>query len=75
MPCNIDISKLVWPALAVLVAVVVVWWVYSAGQESAENDILKQNNAAREGADRGDDAVSSCPPGMFDFRAGECKRR
>lgn len=49
-------------------------WIHWRGGEDVRTSIERQNNEAARTADDVRTRFDLCPPGMWDFRAGKCRR-
>ncbi|MDW9581893.1 hypothetical protein GOB17_19870 [Sinorhizobium meliloti] len=62
-------------AVAVLsIVAVVLAWIYRQGGDDVRTSIERQNNEAGRTADDVRTRFDLCPPGMWDFGAGKCRR-
>jgi hypothetical protein len=59
-------------ALAIVAGVLV--WIYRQGGDDVRTSIERQNNEAGRTADDVRSRYDLCPPGMWDFGAGKCRR-
>jgi hypothetical protein len=59
-------------ALAIVAGVLV--WIYRQGGDDVRTSIERQNNEAGRSADDVRSRYDPCPPGMWDFGAGDCRR-
>lgn len=49
-------------------------WIYWRGGDDVRSSIERQNNEAGRTADDDRSDYDRCPPGMWDFGAGKCRR-
>jgi hypothetical protein len=54
--------------------VIVLAWIYRQGGDDVRTSIERQNNEAGRSADDVRSRFDLCPPGMWDFGAGKCRR-
>lgn len=59
-------------ALAIVVSGLL--WIYWRGGDDVRTSIERKNNEAGRTADDDRSRFDLCPPGMWDFRAGKCRR-
>jgi len=59
-------------ALAIVVGGLI--WIYRQGGDDVRTSIERQNNEAGRTADDVRSRFDLCPPGMWDFGAGKCRR-
>lgn len=59
-------------ALAIVASALL--WIYWRGGDDVRTSIERQNNEAGRTADDVRSRYDLCPPGMWDFGAGKCRR-
>ncbi|MDX0548506.1 hypothetical protein CN074_27475 [Sinorhizobium medicae] len=66
--------RLIVAAAALTIIAAVVAWIYRQGGDDVRQSIERQNNEAGRTADAVRSRFDLCPPGMWDFGAGKCRR-
>ncbi|MDX1000681.1 hypothetical protein GOE20_07055 [Sinorhizobium medicae] len=66
--------RLIVAAAALTIIAALVAWIYRQGGDDVRQSIERQNNEAGRTADAVRSRFDLCPPGMWDFAAGKCRR-
>ncbi|RMI22604.1 hypothetical protein CN153_08135 [Sinorhizobium meliloti] len=66
--------RLIAAATALAIVAAIVAWIYRQGGDDVRTSIERQNNEAGRTADDVRSRFDLCPPGMWDFGAGKCRR-
>ncbi|MDX0451743.1 hypothetical protein GOL81_31670 [Sinorhizobium medicae] len=66
--------RLIVAAAGLAIIAAAVAWIYRQGGDDVRTSIERQNNEAGRTADDDCTRFDLCPPGMWEFGAGKCRR-
>ncbi|MBD9635979.1 hypothetical protein IB277_06680 [Ensifer sp. ENS07] len=67
-------SRIIAAAAVLTIVASFLLWIYWRGGDDVRTSIERQNNEAGRTADDVRSRYDLCPPGMWDFGAGKCRR-